>query len=196
MPAIEPRPPVERFLVIADIDPQDSPVDALAGWLDTHNPASVLLSFQSDDPVTIGDALTPLQAIIQDRDIACLLEGDPNLADALGCDGVQVTLDAEQEKTSTGQTIKNIRQQVGDDLILGVACGPSRHAGMLAAEQGADYVVFGPTHGEAADLALAELAWWQVMMEPPCVADYATTPDAIEALYQAGADFVMIKPTR
>lgn len=194
MPAPDERPPVERYLTLTAISDVNAARDALRHGVETVQPASVLLGFTSDDPVTIGDQLTPLQALIQDQGIACVLAGTPDLASALDCDGVQVVMDVKTEKTTLGISVKQARQQLGPDRILGVHCGDSRHAAMLAAEQGADYVVFGPVDQPGND-ALSELAWWQVMMELPCVADHATDEAAIDALYQQGADFVMIKVT-
>ena len=192
MPASEPRPPVERYLTLSNIDDAAGAASILARALEQHSPSSVLLQFTSDDPVTIGDLLTPLQATIQDQGIACVLAGDPALAAALDCDGAQIVMDPETEKTTLGISVKQARQQLGPDHILGVHCGDSRHAAMLAAEQGADYVVFGPC-ADATSEARAALAWWQVMMELPCVADQADDEAMVEALYQQGADFVMVK---
>lgn len=191
MPAPEPRPPVERYLILPAIDDAVAAGQALAVALAQHQPSSVLLAFASDDPVTIGDLLTPLQVNLQGQGIACVLAGDPTLAVALDCDGVQVLMDPNTEKTTLGISVKQARQQLGPDRILGVHCGESRHAAMLAAEQGADYVVFGPC-ADATSEARAELAWWQVMMELPCVADQADDEAMVEALYRQGADFVMI----
>jgi len=65
---------------------------------------------------------------------------------------------------------------------------------MIAAEQSADYVAFGPYDSTATADDLDALKWWQDMMEMPCI---AMTGDAAQAenLYQAGADFVLIHQT-
>jgi thiamine-phosphate pyrophosphorylase len=66
---------------------------------------------------------------------------------------------------------------------------------MIAAERGADYVMFGEPNREgerpAAEAVLERVAWWAEVFEVPCVA-YAASADEIEALAQAGADFVAV----
>jgi thiamine-phosphate pyrophosphorylase len=154
--------------------------------LAAHEPASVLLSFTTDDPVAIGDAVAILQPAIQSLEAACVLAGDPALAKALDCDGAHIAAEDMPPKAA--------RTALGNDRILGVDCGFSRHHAMTAAEQGADYVCFGPFFGPEHDEASLGflLGWWQEMMEVPCVATGATTPEQRDALYAAGADFVMV----
>ena len=66
---------------------------------------------------------------------------------------------------------------------------------MTAAETGADYVAFGPVGASGlGDGSVAELdlfGWWSEMIEVPCVAEGALTPDLVAALSPV-ADFVAI----
>jgi thiamine-phosphate pyrophosphorylase len=84
-----------------------------------------------------------------------------------------------------------LRQQLGPERILGVACGLSRHDAMIAGEAEADYVSFaGDPDG------LLELAgWWSALMTVPCVAEGVAGPDQAAALAAAGADFVLPAPS-
>jgi len=93
------------------------------------------------------------------------------------------------------------------DRIAGAGGLHSRHDAMLAAEAGADYVMFGeppspnpPPHaGEGwtgvrrppFDAIEERVAWWAELFETPCVG-YAADLDEVAALAQAGADFVAL----
>lgn len=60
---------------------------------------------------------------------------------------------------------------------------------MEAGEAGADYVSFGTWGAEAAEA----LAWWQLMMELPCVAAGGLDLGNIADAKAAGADFVLLR---
>jgi len=66
---------------------------------------------------------------------------------------------------------------------------------MLAAEQGADYVMFGepPVGRERPALAAIEerVAWWAEVFEVPCVG-YAASVEEVRPLVTAGADFIAL----
>ncbi len=66
---------------------------------------------------------------------------------------------------------------------------------MLAAEQGADYVMFGEPDADGVRPAFAaieeRIAWWAEVFEIPCVG-YAASLDDIAPLVAAGADFVAL----
>jgi thiamine-phosphate pyrophosphorylase len=63
-----------------------------------------------------------------------------------------------------------VRERLGEDAIVGIDPGPSRHDAMTAAEHGADYVTL---HGEwGADGAVPEeILWWSQMIETPMVVE-------------------------
>ena len=66
---------------------------------------------------------------------------------------------------------------------------------MLAAEAGADYVMFGePDAGgrrPAFDAVTERVAWWAELFEVPCVG-FAAGLDEVEPLAAAGADFIAV----
>ena len=66
---------------------------------------------------------------------------------------------------------------------------------MLAAEVGADYVMFGEPDEDGnrpSFEAIAErVAWWAEVFEIPCVG-FAASLDEVEPLAQAGADFIAV----
>jgi len=81
------------------------------------------------------------------------------------------------------------------NYIAGAGGLRSRHDAMVAAEAGADYVMFGEPdaagHSPSRDAVIERVAWWAEVFEIPCVG-YATALDDIDALVAAGADFVAV----
>jgi thiamine-phosphate pyrophosphorylase len=162
---------------------------ALRGALDAGRVACVLLRSASIDDDALRAAVETLRPVAQQREVAFLVEGRARLAHETGCDGVHLSPD--------GMTVKQARQEVGAEAIVGVQCGASRHAAIVAAEAGADYIAFGGGVAERwwAEAADAELvSWWQSLMTAPCVAmvggDLRTAGD----MAAAGADFVAAGP--
>ncbi len=133
----------------------------------------------SDDD--LRQALDDLRPAAHASDAALILENRLELALQSGCDGVHV--DAGQE------SVKKLRQAIGEDVIVGASCGASRDLAMTAAEGGADYVAFGGVD-DAADPEL--IAWWAEIMEVPCVAFSSPALSEAEPLLSAGADFLCL----
>ncbi len=81
------------------------------------------------------------------------------------------------------------------ERIAGAGRLASRHDAMVAAEQGADYVMFGEpdTSGKCPDFAAVEerIAWWAEVFEIPCVG-YSNSLETIPPLVAAGADFIAL----
>ena len=129
-------------------------------------------------------ALTALLPIAQRRACAVLTTGRFELLATYGLDGVHsaggpAVLEADLDRFKP-------------QLIVGAGELRSRHGAMEAGEAGADYVLFGRWRegGSDPDWVSARVAWWAELFEVPCVA-VAVGPDAIGALAEAGADFVM-----
>ena len=133
-----------------------------------------------------GERLMPL---VQSREAAFLINDRPDLAKALGADGVHVG--------QSDAAYAEARAVVGPDGIVGVTCHASRHLAMTAGEAGADYVAFGaffPTQTKEAS-ARAEttiLEWWSELFTVPCVAIGGITPENCAGLVRAGADFLAV----
>jgi thiamine-phosphate pyrophosphorylase len=124
----------------------------------------------------------------QRRGVAVLLDGRLELAAETGCDGVH--LDPSE------MSYAEARRILGPDRILGVAAGNSRHIALEAAEEGADFVSFGPffAGGDASSAGLDHLRWWQEVIEVPCVATGDITSENAGVLVAAGADFIALGP--
>jgi len=66
---------------------------------------------------------------------------------------------------------------------------------MVAAESGADYVMFGEPdekgHRPSFQAVIERVAWWAEVFEIPCVG-FAAGLEEIDALVGAGADFIAV----
>ncbi|MEO9213484.1 MAG: thiamine phosphate synthase, partial [Caulobacteraceae bacterium] len=83
----------------------------------------------------IAAAVRALAPVARDHGVALILNDRPDLAAALGCDGVHLG------QSDAGPALA--RRLLGADRVVGVTCHDSRHLAMDAAEGGADYVAFG-----------------------------------------------------
>lgn len=100
------------------------------------------------------------------------------------------------------ERIAAIRQQLGEEKILGITCHASKHLAMEAGEQGADYVAFGafyPTASKPKEKlekwgtpAPDILRFWAEGSTLPCVAIGGITPQNCAPLVRAGADFIAV----
>jgi thiamine-phosphate pyrophosphorylase len=157
--------------------------------LDAGDVASLQLRLKDVSDDQIARAVETLMPIAQEHDVAFLLNDRPDLAHALGCDGVHI---GQQDAT-----YDEARAAVGPDKIVGVTCHGSRDLAFEAGEAGADYVAFGsfyPTKTKevrfTADLELLE--WWAETMTVPVVAIGGITVDNAAPLIKAGADFIAV----
>ena len=163
--------------------------ETLKRALDAGDVASLQLRLKDVSDEEIRRATEILMPIAQKRDVAFILNDRPDLARALGCDGVHVG----QEDASYAEA----RLIVGKNAIVGVTCHDSRHLAMEAAEAGADYVAFGAffptaTKEVKARADIETLRWWAEMMVVPCVAIGGITVDNATPLIEAGADFLAV----
>ena len=118
--------------------------------------------------------------------VPVLFENDVAAASDLGADGVHIIADEEK--------FTDARRIIGDDGIIGVDCGLSRHDGLTFGEMGADYIAFTDSIDHPPcwnGLGLEELIiWWSETVTVPCVAWDISSVDCARQYAQAGADFV------
>ena len=147
--------------------------EALNRALADPEAASVLLPAELS-----ADAARAAVNRIQAADRPALVIDDIECRSVLQTDGLHLT-DAARVRT--------VRAKTGDGLVLGAECPLERHACMVAAEDGADYIA---VHVTAENFEEAEelLAWWHEMMTTPIVA-LVDAPVETERL-RAFADFV------
>jgi len=183
------RDPCRLYLITPPRFALDEFAPTLADALKGGDVAAVQLRLK-DTPdgeiVRIGKTLAP---IAQDAGAAFILNDRPDLAVAIGADGVHVG----QDDAPYAQA----RAIMGAERTVGVTCHNSRHLAMEAAEAGADYVAFGafyPT-GTKDPSFWAEpeiLEIWAEISTTPCVAIGGITLDNAAPLIKAGADFLAV----
>jgi thiamine-phosphate pyrophosphorylase len=162
---------------------------ALAEALDAGDVAAVQIRLKDVSDAEIERVTRAVLPVAQQHDAAVIMNDRPDLAAALGCDGVHVGQD--------DAPYAEARRIVGAQGTVGVTCHDSRHLAMEAAEAGADYVAFGaffPTATKDAPTRceLETLTIWQETMQTPCVAIGGITPENCAPLVHAGADFLAV----
>jgi thiamine-phosphate pyrophosphorylase len=123
-----------------------------------------------------------VRAVCARRGVAFLLQADPVTALEIGADGVHMA--------GGGSEVAACRATLGGERILGVSCGHSRDAAMIAGDAGADYVAFGDLDRPPAPELYDLLAWWHELFVLPCLAEAAIAVEDCARLARAGADFV------
>jgi thiamine-phosphate pyrophosphorylase len=181
-----PRPAPRLYLITPPIADASAFSADLAAALDTGDIAAVLLRFAQADERTLINCAKTLAVPVQDKGAALLLDGHAELAARAGADGAHLTgIDSFTEAI----------EALKPERIAGAGGLTSRHDAMLAAERGADYVMFGEPNavGERPAFAAIEdrIAWWAEVFEIPCVG-YAASVDEIAPLVSAGTDFVAL----
>ncbi len=165
--------------------------------LDGGTIACVLLCGTANSEAALKEVVSVLRPLTQERNIAFLIEDDFKSAASLSCDGVHLT---------SAASFQEAREHLGQDSIVGVDCGVSRHDAILVGEAGADYIAFNNrrplpeiddpdvrTFEEDGPRGLELLTWWQTMMTPPCVAMDDISIDDVSSQAEAGADFIAVQ---
>ncbi len=158
----------------------------LAEILGEADVAAVLLRLCAADERSLINKIKAVAPGVQAAGAALIVNGRPDLVARGGADGAHLV--GPDALTAAVPTLK-------PNYIAGAGGLHSRHDAMVAAEAGADYVMFGepdpagrlPSHSAV----IERVAWWAEVFEIPCVG-YATTLDDIDALVAAGADFVAV----
>jgi thiamine-phosphate pyrophosphorylase len=160
--------------------------DQLASALDAGDVAAVLLRLAEADERTLINLVKALAPPVQSKGAALLLDGRTELVARGGADGAH--LRGIADFTAALETLRPER-------IAGAGRLASRHDAMAAAEQGADYVMFGEPDvtGKCPDFAAVEerIAWWAEVFEIPCVG-YSDSLETIAPLVAVGADFIAL----
>jgi thiamine-phosphate pyrophosphorylase len=172
------------------VTPAVSDPAALAGKLRemfaAADVAAVLLRLQDEDERSLINRVKAAAPAVQAAGAALLLDGRPGIVARSGADGAHLT---------GTEALQAALPSLKPDFIAGSGGIHSRHDAMVAAETGADYIMFGePDAGgqhPSREAVLDRVAWWAEVFETPCVG-YAPALDAIDALVAAGADFVAV----
>jgi len=184
--------PPRLYLITPPVDDPASFAGELEAALGAADIAAVLLRLHEADERTLIERAKAMAAVVQRRDVALLLDGHTEIVARAGADGSHVT---------GIETFAAALAVLKPERIAGAGGLRSRHDAMLAAETGADYVMFGepPPPGvpegagrrSAFAAAQEQLEWWAELVEVPCVG-YAASLDDVAALARTGADFVAL----
>lgn len=175
------------------ISPAKIDVDAFAPVLRSAFAAGDVASFQlrlkeagDEEICKAAEALIP---ICEEFDVTFLINDRANLARDVGADGVHLGQD--------DGTIKEARELLGVDGVIGLTCHNSKHLAFLAGEAGADYVAFGAffkTSTKETEFHARPhlLTWWNSLAEIPCVAIGGITIENCTPLIESGANFLAV----
>lgn len=180
------RPAPRLYLVTQPISDSDAWTRPLAQTLAAADVAAVLMRLAPADERSLITRIKALAPTVQDAGAALIVDERADLVARAGADGAHlVGLDAFEAAV---EALRPAR-------IAGLGGLKLKHDALVAAERGADYVLFGEPdrHGERPPLAavLDRISWWSEVVEVPCVG-FAGSFDEVEALAGAGADFVAL----
>lgn len=159
--------------------------DALAGG----DAAAVLIAPGDVEPEILQPFAEALVPVAQGAGAAAIVAGDTRVAGRTKADGVHLPF-GHEDLAPALETFPPAR-------MVGVGLIKERDAAMEAAEDGADYVLFGlidradadETHPKTIDFA----TWWAEVFEIPCIAVAGRTAEAVEAAIRTGAEFVAVR---
>lgn len=166
----------------------------MARALDAGDVAAFQLRLAKTDTDGWLRAIDILMPVAHERDVAFIVNDRADLAKKMDTDGVHLGMQ--------DMNVKDARQMLGPDKIIGASCIDSKHMAMTAAERGASYVSFGPFYQsrspfyppsvlDAQNMVPPDLIrWWSELMEVPCVAAGGIKPANCDELVKAGADFI------
>lgn len=185
--AAEHRRPPRLYLIAAVTDGAEFAAD-LPALLHAADVAALLLRLRGKaaDERALISTVRRIAPAVQSLGVALIIDGRPDLVARTSADGAHLSgITALQEALPA----------LKPDRIAGAGLLPTRHDAMLAAEAGADYVMFGEPDGEGNRLSFAaiveRIAWWADVFESPCVG-YAGSLDEVSELAAARADFIAV----
>ncbi|MFN3348811.1 thiamine phosphate synthase [Pseudorhodoplanes sp.] len=181
---VEHRRPTPRLYLVtpAMVDIQALKFDLLAAF-DSADIAAVLMRLpDGEDERALINCAKAVAPTVQKAGAALILDGHARIVARSGADGAHLTgLAAFEEAVDA----------LKPDRIAGIGGLETRHDAMIAAEAGADYVMFGDNDRPSFEALIERVSWWAEVFETPCVA-FATALDEIGPLVEAGADFVAV----
>jgi thiamine-phosphate pyrophosphorylase len=180
------RPAPRLYLVTPQVSDPTGLRDVLAAALGAADVAAVLLRLAAADERTLINRAKAIAPMVQGQGVALLLDGLPGIVAHAGADGAHLT-GVDTFKAALA-TLKPAR-------IAGCGGLGSRHDAMVAAESGADYVMFGEPDDRqrrpSFDAVVDRVTWWAQLFEIPCVG-FADRMEEVGPLAAAGAEFIAV----
>lgn len=181
-PSAKPR----IVLVTPPVDDAARFAPQLASACSAADVAAVILRLAPGDDETQIRRVRDIVVALPPSGPILLLDGHAKLIAKTAADGVHL---------HGSDLVSDVRKSLRDERTIGAGRLQSRHDAMIAAESGADYVLFGEpdASGRRPGLpAIVErLEWWSELFVIPCIA-YAAKLNEMEELIAAGADFVAL----
>lgn len=182
----DPRPAPRLYLITPPVTDPAAVSSMLGAALAAGDIAAVLLRLAPGDERGLINRAKALCPLVQGAGAALLIEDRADLVARAGCDGAHLTgIDA----------FKDALETLKPERIAGAGGLVTRHDAMTAAEQGADYVMFGEPDAEGVRPSFGaveeRVSWWADVFESPCVG-YAGALEEVALLVKAGADFVAL----
>src|SRR5262245_56181271 len=164
-PRASPAPQAPRLYVrVPRVENPSNFAPELDTMLTGVDVAALLLCLPDAGERSMIEHAKVIAAIVQARGIALILDGYPELVARAGADGAHLSGLAAFEAAI--DTLKPAR-------IAGAGGLQTRHDAMIAAEMGADYVMFGEPARDSDrprfDAIVERIAWWAELFELPCV---------------------------
>jgi thiamine-phosphate pyrophosphorylase len=178
---------VPRLYLVTPVTGEPGPLLAdLPAALAAADIAAVLLRLADADERTLINRIKAVAPVVQKADVALIIDGHPKLVARSGADGAHLSgIDDFSEATDT----------LKPERIAGAGGLSTRHDAMVAAERGADYVMFGAPDAQgwrpSFEAVVDRVSWWSEVFQTPCVA-YAAVMDEVAPLAQTGTDFVAV----
>jgi thiamine-phosphate pyrophosphorylase len=148
--------------------------------------AAVLLRLNSADERTLINRVKELVPVVQQSGAALVLDGYPEIVARAGADGAHLA--GFEAFSAAFDSLKSER-------IVGCGGLHTKHDAMVAAERGADYLMFGEPERDGRspplDAVIERVEWWAEVFEVPCVG-FAGSSDDLKPLAAAGADFIAL----
>jgi thiamine-phosphate pyrophosphorylase len=181
------RPTAPRlYLVTPMVEDAEALTRDLAVALEAADVAAVLLRLADADERTLINRVKTLVPVVQRSGAALVLDGHAGIVARSGADGAHL-IGIEAFSAALGS--------LKPERIAGCGGLATRHDAMLAAESGADYVMFGQSEPDgrrpAFEAIIERIEWWAEVFEIPSVA-FAANLGEIGPLAAAGADFIAV----
>ena len=182
----EPRPQPRLYLLTPQLAETAGFAAPLGTALAAADVAAVLLRLADADERSLINRAKALAPLVQSKGAALIIDGHADLVARAGADGAHLTGLAD---------FTEALERLKPERIAGVGGLTTRHDCMIAAERGADYVMFGAPDGSSNrppfDAIEERVTWCAELFELPCVA-YAADLEEIAPLVAAGADFIAL----
>ena len=130
-----------------------------------------------------------IRPICERHRIPLILNDRLDLVKSCNADGVHL---GQEDKS-----VKDAREFLGSNFIIGASCYNSKHLAMEAADNGANYVAFGAffeskTKAPKTRVEIKIIEDWNFISNIPCVAIGGISPINCKELVKAGADHLAV----